>query len=83
MHGRHHQHVHKHTYDEGNQAALRALINLKSSKPTSDVAILAELLDTVTQNNMFEFNGEYYLQIRGVPMGNVMAPSYSGLSWVN
>ena len=36
-----------------------------------DIAVLAELLDTVTQNNVFEFNGEHYLQIRGVPMGNV------------
>ena len=69
--------------DEGNRAALRALINLKGSKPMPDIDVLAELLDTVTQNNVFEFNGEHNLQIRGVPMGNVMAPSYSGLSWVN
>ena len=68
--------------DEGNQAALRALERLKNSKPDSnmpDTEVLSDLLNTVTRNNVFEFNGEHYLQIRGVPMGNVMAPSYSGI----
>ena len=42
------------------------------------MTILAEFLNIVTRNNVFEFNGEY-LQTRGVPMGNIMAPSYSGI----
>ena len=41
--------------------------------------ILLQLLEMVTKNNVFEFDGEYYLQTKGVPMGNIMAPSYSGL----
>ena len=65
---------------EGNQAALRALTTLKKSTPMPDMAVLADLLDIVTKNNVFEFNGEFYLQTRGVPMGNIMAPSYL---WVN
>ena len=64
---------------EGNQAALRALTTLKKSTPMPDMAVLADLLDIVTKNNVFEFNGEFYLQTRGVPMGNIMAPSYSGI----
>ena len=64
---------------EGNQAAIRALTTLKNSTPMPDMAVLAELLDIVTKNNVFEFNGEFYLQTRGVPMGNIMAPSYSGI----
>ena len=42
-----------------------------------DTQVMLDLLNTVTTNNVFEFNGEHYLQIRGVPMGNIMA--YSGI----
>lgn len=68
--------------DEGNQAALRALKQLKTSKQLidmPDIPVLADLLDMVTRNNVFEFNGEVYIQTKGVPMGNIMAPSYSGI----
>ena len=68
--------------DEGNQAALRALKQLKTSKhliDMPDIPVLADLLDMVTRNNVFEFNGEVYIQTKGVPMGNIMAPSYSGI----
>ena len=65
--------------DEGNQAAFRALKELKTSTSMLDVTVLAEVLHIVTQNNVFEFNGEYYLQTRGVPMENIIAPSYSGI----
>ena len=63
--------------EEGNQTALRALKNLKTPIQRPDLPVLAELLDT--KNNVFEFNGEFYLQTRGVPMGNIMAPSYNGI----
>ena len=68
--------------DEGNQTALKAFNKLKGSKPDlnmPDIPVMADLLNMVTTNNVFEFNGEHYLQIRGVPMGNIMAPSYSGI----
>ena len=68
--------------DEGNQCALRALRQLKTSKQLveiPDIPVLSDLLDMVTRNNVFEFDGEFYIQTRGVPMGNILAPSYSGL----
>ena len=68
--------------DEGNQCALRALRQLKTSKHLTempDIPVLSDLLDMVTRNNVFEFNGEFYIQTRGVPMGNILAPSYSGI----
>ena len=33
----------------------------------------------VLQNNVFEFNEEYYLQIQGTAMGTKMAPAYANL----
>ena len=65
--------------DEGNRAAIRALENMKCATDIPDMAVMKELLDMITHNNVFEFNGEHYIQIRGVPMGNIMAPSYSGI----
>eukprot|EP00731_Ephydatia_muelleri_P007499 Em0003g1747a len=65
--------------DEGNRAAIRALENMKCATDIPDMTVMKELLDMITHNNVFEFNGEHYIQIRGVPMGNIMAPSYSGI----
>lgn len=68
--------------DEGNQCALRALRQLTTSKQLVEIPnipVLSDLLDMVTRNNVFEFDGEFYIQTRGVPMGNILAPSYSGL----
>ena len=55
--------------DEGNQAALRALTDLKTSISMPDVTVLAGLLHIVTQNNVFEFNGEYYRSTHGKHYG--------------
>eukprot|EP00731_Ephydatia_muelleri_P005538 Em0002g1714a len=65
--------------DEGNRAAIRALENLKCQTDMPNMAALTELLDLITKNNVFEFDGEFYIQTKGVPMGNIMAPSYSGI----
>ena len=65
--------------DEGNRAATRALENMKCATDIPDMAVMKQLLEMITHNNVFEFNGEHYIQIRGVPMGNIMAPSYSGI----
>ena len=68
--------------DEGNQCALRALSTLKTSRQLTeipDIQVLSDLLNMVTRNNVFEFDGEFYIQTRGVPMGNILAPSYSGI----
>ncbi|KAL5468990.1 hypothetical protein EMCRGX_G030153 [Ephydatia muelleri] len=65
--------------DEGNRAAIRALENLKCQTDMPNMAALTELLDLITKNNVFGFDGEFYIQTKGVPMGNIMAPSYSGI----
>ena len=64
---------------EGNRAAIRALENMKCATDIPDMTVMKEYLDMITHNNVFEFNGKHYIQIRGVPMGNIMAPSYSGI----
>ena len=43
-----------------------------------NVTVLKELLDMITHNNVFEIDEEYYIQTRGYPMGNIMAP-FSGI----
>ncbi|KAL5510836.1 hypothetical protein EMCRGX_G006443 [Ephydatia muelleri] len=69
--------------DEGNRAAIRALENLKCQTDMPNMAALTELLDLITKNNVFEFDGEFYIQTKGVPMGNIMAPPYMVSSWGN
>ena len=58
--------------DEGNRAAIRALENLKCQTDMPNMAALTELLDLITRNNVFEFDGEFYNQTNRVPMGNIM-----------
>jgi hypothetical protein len=41
---------------------------------TFDMKILTELISLCIKNSYFEFNGEYYLQIRGLPMGSALSP---------
>ena len=65
--------------DEGNRATIRALENMKCATDIPDMTVMKELLDMITHNNVFEFNIEHYIHTRGVPMGNIMAPSYSGI----
>ena len=48
----------------------------KQDPPTSTLVRLAEL---VLSHNHFEFNGDYFNQIRGVAMGTKMGPSYACL----
>ena len=36
-------------------------------------------MDIVLKNNIFEFNGNFYLQIQGTAMGTKMAPAYANL----
>ncbi|KAL5500071.1 hypothetical protein EMCRGX_G011571 [Ephydatia muelleri] len=51
--------------DEGNRAAIRALENLKCQTDMPNMAALTELLDLITKNNVFEFDGEFYIQTKG------------------
>ena len=72
--------------DEGNASAIKALDKVKNSRHLTEIpnmTVLAELLDIVTQTNVFEFDGEFYIQTRGVSMGNIMAPSYNNIFMVD
>jgi len=56
--------------------ALKYYLNLRSTQfpPTEALLRLAELVLTL---NNFEFNSEYYDQIRGVSMGTKFGPTYA------
>eukprot|EP00731_Ephydatia_muelleri_P016901 Em0009g1325a len=58
---------------------IKKTITIKLGNYMLNMAALTELLDMITKNNVFEFDGEFYIQTKGVPMGNIMAPSYSGI----
>ena len=45
----------------------------------SNVEILEEMLNMVLKNNIFEFNGDYFLQLQGTAMGTKMIPAYANL----
>ena len=69
-------------HHEGIQSALHFLKNSPNTykypeQPNPD--IIGELMTLVLQNNVFEFNEEYYLQIQGTAMGTKMAPAYANL----
>ena len=36
-------------------------------------------MNVVLKNNIFEFDGEHYLQLQGTAMGTKMAPAYANL----
>ena len=40
---------------------------------------LGELANLVLTNNVFEFNGKFYLQTQGTAMGTKMPPSYANI----
>ena len=45
----------------------------------SEPQIVMELAKLVLENNVFEFNNNFYLQKQGTAMGTKMAPSYANL----
>ena len=40
---------------------------------------LGALMSHILNNSVFEFNGDFYRQIKGTAMGTKMAPAYAGL----
>jgi len=40
---------------------------------------LVDLLTLVLKCNIFEFNGDHYLQVQGTAMGTKMSPSYASI----
>ena len=67
-------------HHEGVEAATNFLHSHTEQDPMRPpIQILRELMNIVLKNNIFEFNGEYYLQLQGTAMGTKMAPSYANL----
>ena len=73
------------TYPGHEGGLLSILYHLKANpenythpeQPTPE--ILTELINIVLKNNVFEFNGNFYLQIQGTAMGTKMAPAYANI----
>ena len=62
-------------HDEGIRA-LRAFLDRRTHKcPSSDT--LCRLAELVLTLNCFEFNGDHYLQLKGVKMGSRLGPVYA------
>ena len=67
-------------HEEGREAAVRALNRIENPDPRQPPpTIVGLLIDVVLQNNIFEFNDNYYLQIQGTAMGTKMAPAYANI----
>ena len=67
-------------HHDGLEAALNSLAEHRDHDPIRPpIQILRELMSIVLKNNIFEFNGEYYLQLQGMAMGTKMAPPYANL----
>ena len=69
-------------HNEGFQSALHFLKNSPNTykhpeQPNPE--IIGELMALVLQNNIFEFDERYFLQIQGTAMGTKMAPAYANL----
>lgn len=67
--------------EEGIQVILQHLKNAEGTDfdPPFTTGVASELMSIVLQQNVFEFNGRMYRQIRGTAMGTKMAPSFAGL----
>ena len=65
---------------DGLEAATNALLDHPDQDPIRlPVQVLRELMSIVLKNNIFEFNGDHYLQLQGTAMGTKMAPSYANI----
>ena len=62
-------------HDEGLEALRTALNSREIQSVSTDT--LVELADLVLTNNFFEFNGDFFKQIRGTAIGIKCAPSYA------
>ena len=65
---------------EGMLACSKALNDAKANNPSQpNTDVLISLLEIVLKNNIFEFNGECFLQLQGTAMGTKLAPAYANI----
>ncbi len=63
---------------DGKTAAVQFLSQIEDPDPRQPPSeVIGELIDIVLQNNVFEFDGKFYLQRQGTAMGTKMAPAYA------
>ena len=60
------------SHSKGMESAVKALKSQCNPDPMRpDAEVIGKLIDIVLYNNVFEFDGKYYLQIQGCAMGTV------------
>ena len=65
---------------DGKTAAVQFLSQIEDPDPRQPPSeVIGELIDIVLQNNVFEFDGKFYLQRQGTAMGTKMAPAYANI----
>ena len=71
-------------HKEGMLACSKALNDAKANNPSQpNTDALISLLEIVPKNNIFEFNGECFVQLQGSTMGTKLAPAYANILWTN
>ena len=63
-------------HQEGTDA-LREFMSIRTSPQKAQM--IEELAQIVLTGNVFEFNGEYFIQTHGTAMGSKMAPSFANI----
>ena len=67
-------------HEDGINASVKALKQDQNPHPLRpNPELLEEMLNIVLKNNVFEFNGDFFLQLQGTAMGTKMAPAYANL----
>ena len=67
-------------HEDGINASVKALKQDQNPHPLRpNPELLEEMLNIVLKNNVFEFNGDFFLQLQGTAMGTKMAPAYTNL----
>src|SRR5690606_41338463 len=64
---------------EGIEAVMNCYDDLVNSEKIINIEVLHTALELILNNNYFEFNNKYYLQINGTAMGTRVAPSFANI----
>ena len=60
-------------------AVLRIVLVKYSRFSTTFISLLMDVLEIILRFNIFEFDGDFFLQTRGTAMGTPVAPAYANL----
>ena len=65
--------------EEGTEIVCKANVSFHNYTPPIPTRFLREMLALILNENLFEFNGENYLQTHGTAMGTKMAVSFANI----